>query len=52
MGDLDALYRYMFSTSREILGFPRPLWALAAALAEIMAIIYGKDDRPQQKIRV
>lgn len=50
IGDLDALYRCMLSTSREIQGFPRPLWALATALAEIMAIRYGKDDRPQQKI--
>jgi len=42
----------MFSASREIEGFPLPFWALATALAEIMAIRYGKDDRTQQKIRV
>jgi len=52
IGDLDGLYRRMFSTSREIRGFPRLFWALAAALAEITAIGYGKDDRPQQKIHV
>jgi len=45
IGDLDALYHCMFSTSREIQGFPRPLLELAAALVEIMVIRQGKDNR-------